>query len=724
KGYYFAGWRTATDEELEKNPYAGKRYSDGQEITDLDGNVTLYAQWEKLKAWSYNGTFYVQLKPGQKAVFSNLPVGCHYSVVESSAPGWTLSSSSGTAGTVTQSTSTASFVNKFTPGSTNVTIAASKLLTGLSPDDGTFTFNLYEGDQATGNPIQTATNVGSSVTFDPITFTYDANEWQGQDYQYRTYTIAEVLPEDDDPNTEGVQKDGITYDQHIEHAYVEIRHSVQDGKDMLGASAYYDWNDSTPYQALFTNVPGPGNLTISKQTVGQSSATSDKDFKFTVSLMKDSKLLTDEYDWTSSDGRSGTVTSGGTITLKGGQTATITGLPAGTTYFVKEASVGENWSQTASSDVTGIVKPGGSSAASFTNTYSASGEAVLKGTKVVKNHKASYRDYKKGEFEFALYKGTDTAGAPIQTVSNGSPNASGKSTFSFDPLGYTMEDLSNGDGTYAQEKDLTYTIVEMPGISAKYGYDTQKWTATVHLSDQGDGTIKTSVSYKNASGNNATATFANQFLPAGSATVHATKRLEGRELSNGEFTVVCKYASDSAEAFRMKNSGKSFTSPRLKFTQGELDKLVRQGRATKKVSGDTVVWTITYVMSELLPEDDNASQPGVQKGNVTYDESVHTVTVTFTDNGAKTLGATVTYDAGTETPPVFKNLYRIGGNNDRNKAWDENSNVGSTSLDESGSSGTPETGDTSTGLALMAALFCAGAVLIVVRRRRHGDDRG
>ncbi|MGI6590391.1 MAG: BspA family leucine-rich repeat surface protein [Eggerthellaceae bacterium] len=658
KGYYFAGWRTATDEELEKNPYAGKRYSDGQEITNLNQDVTLYAQWRKLEAQSHGGTFYIALKAGQKAVFENLPIGAQYSVVESSAPGWTLSSSSGTSGTVTQSTSTASFVNKFTPGSTNVTIAASKLLTGLSPDDGAFTFNLYEGDQATGNPIQTATNVGSSVTFNPITFTYDANEWQGQDYQYRTYTIAEVLPEDDDPNTEGVQKDGITYDQHIEHAYVEIRHSVQDGKDMLGASAYYDWNDSTPYQALFTNVPEPGNLTISKEAVGQSDATADQDFSFDVTLLKNGKPLTEAYDWTSTDGRSGTIENGGTITLKGGGSATISGLPVGTTYFVTEAGSADNWSRTASSSTTGVVGAGSSTTASFTNTYKANGSTTLSGTKTVKNLHANYKKYAKGAFTFALYEGTDTSGTPLDTAGNSKPNADGTSNFTFAPIDYTMQDLKNDDGTYAKEKDLTYTIAELPNGDDRYATDSQTWTAIVHLTDEGNGKIATSVRYENASGTGENAAFTNQYLPAGSTVVQAGKKLTGRHLKNGEFTVSVRYASNNAEAFKMANKGSTFTSPRLSFNRDELNHLAKEGKAIKTTENGITTWSIPYAMSEILPRDDNPDTEGVQKKGVTYDGGTHTATAVFTDTGGDKLHAAVTYDKGSSTPPTFKNTFR------------------------------------------------------------------
>ncbi|HBO61608.1 MAG TPA: hypothetical protein DD645_02815 [Olsenella sp.] len=109
-----------------------------------------------------------------------------------------------------------------------------KVLEGATLKDGQFEFQLADAD---GNVIATATNdAEGNVVFDDFTFeaagTYE-------------YTVSEVLPTDDDPNTDGVQKDGVTYDQTVEGLKLEV--TEKDGK--LTCQAYTDEDGAT-----FNNV--------------------------------------------------------------------------------------------------------------------------------------------------------------------------------------------------------------------------------------------------------------------------------------------------------------------------------------------------------------------------------------------------------------------------------------------------------------------------------------
>lgn len=109
-----------------------------------------------------------------------------------------------------------------------------KVLEGATLKDGQFEFQLADAD---GNVIATATNdAEGNVVFDGFTFeaagTYE-------------YTVSEVLPTDDDPNTDGVQKDGVTYDQTVEGLKLEV--TEKDGK--LTYQAYTDEDGAT-----FNNV--------------------------------------------------------------------------------------------------------------------------------------------------------------------------------------------------------------------------------------------------------------------------------------------------------------------------------------------------------------------------------------------------------------------------------------------------------------------------------------
>lgn len=109
-----------------------------------------------------------------------------------------------------------------------------KVLEGGTLKDGQFEFQLADAD---GNVIATATNdAEGNVVFDDFTF-----EAAGT---YK-YTVSEVLPTDDDPNTDGVQKDGVTYDQTVEGLMIEV--TEKDGK--LTYQAYTDEDGAT-----FNNV--------------------------------------------------------------------------------------------------------------------------------------------------------------------------------------------------------------------------------------------------------------------------------------------------------------------------------------------------------------------------------------------------------------------------------------------------------------------------------------
>lgn len=89
--------------------------------------------------------------------------------------------------------------------------------------------------------------------------------------------------------------------------------------------------------------PDSGSLTIRKTVTGESVMDDDRkiQFEFTVNL-KDSagNPLSESYSYTGS--KSGNIKNGGTITLCDGESVTITGLPEGTAYEVKEAAV-EGW---------------------------------------------------------------------------------------------------------------------------------------------------------------------------------------------------------------------------------------------------------------------------------------------------------------------------------------------------------------------------------------------
>lgn len=120
---------------------------------------------------------------------------------------WTMTDADG------KDVTEANFVNVYTVNGTTVTFGAAKALEGRAVKDGEFTFELRDAE---GNVLGTATNNadGQVVFADAIQTFGSAGEYD--------FVVAESLPEDDDPDTEGIQKDGVTYDETTYTAHVVV----------------------------------------------------------------------------------------------------------------------------------------------------------------------------------------------------------------------------------------------------------------------------------------------------------------------------------------------------------------------------------------------------------------------------------------------------------------------------------------------------------------------
>lgn len=121
----------------------------------------------------------------------------------------------------------AAFTNVYTAPTTTVQIKAIKRLTGdpTTLRAGQFTFELCDED---GETVATAKNDASgNVIFNAIT--YDTAGTY-------TYTLREVLPDDDDATTPGIQQDGFTYDGTVYDVTVTVAANGQGG--LTAAVAY------------------------------------------------------------------------------------------------------------------------------------------------------------------------------------------------------------------------------------------------------------------------------------------------------------------------------------------------------------------------------------------------------------------------------------------------------------------------------------------------------
>ena len=144
--------------------------------------------------------------------------------------------------------------------------------------------------------------------------------------------------------------------------------------------------------------------------------------------------------------------------------------------------------------------------APFADTYTASGSATLKVNKVVNGGEDKAEDEK---FEFVL---KDASGKELSHAS-----AAAGETAAFAPIGYTLDDAG---------KTFTYQISEL-------GHDSGRWfkagdvTATVKVTDNGDGTLKTEVIYSSASEGGKAALFDNTHAAPAEAELKVSKTVNG-----------------------------------------------------------------------------------------------------------------------------------------------------------------------------------------------------
>lgn len=130
------------------------------------------------------------------------------------------------------------FKNTYTADPTSVSLGAGKLIKGRDLKAGEFSFLLTDAD---GKEIDTAKNEeNGAVTFKTITF---------DEVGTYSYEIREVLPEDDDSKTDGIQSSNVTYDENIYHVTVDVKDNTEKG--CLEATVTYEDSDGAP---VFVNT--------------------------------------------------------------------------------------------------------------------------------------------------------------------------------------------------------------------------------------------------------------------------------------------------------------------------------------------------------------------------------------------------------------------------------------------------------------------------------------
>ena len=448
------------------------------------------------------------------------------------------------------------FVNSYSAKPTSATIEAIKVLKGRALEADKYEFELKEGDTVVGTAKNKA---DGSVVFPAIEYTAAGPH---------TYTITEKAG----------NEPGVTYDTASHTVTVDV---ADNGRGQLEATVPAD-------KPVFTNtyVAKPAKKVIeAKKVLNGKELEADKyEFELkendkvvgTAKNTADGSISFPEIEYT----ETGTYTY--TMSEKAGNEPGVTYDTASHTVTVDVADNGQGQLEaTVTSE-----KP------VFTNTYAAKpGKAVIEAKKVLNG-----KELEADKYEFELKEG-DTVVGTAKNKADGS--------VVFPAIEYTVA------GPH------TYTITEKAGNEAGVTYDTASHTVTVEVVDNGQGQLEATVPADKPVFTN---TYTKPAPAADTITIEATKTLVGKELEAGKY----------------------------EFELKEGDKVI--GTATNAADGKVVFPSITY--TEAGKHTYTVAEKAGNEENVTYDTTVHTVTVEVTDNGQGKLVSTITGNK-----PAFVNKY-------------------------------------------------------------------
>ena len=258
-----------------------------------------------------------------------------------------------------------------------------------------------------------------------------------------------------------------------------------------------------------------------------------------------------------------------------------------------------------------------SDAIQFTNTYAPKDtQARITASKLFTD--ADRSATKITDFQFDLYANDKATGTPIQTV-----NATADGMVEFAPLLFTKARLNGRDRAV-----FRYSVRERNTGAAGVQYDGHHAAWTVTVTDDNSGQLKANVTNPSETEGRFVNSYSSQPV---TVTPKARKTLDNpsgtlRLLNADEFTFELQDAN-----------GKTLQSK------------------ANKADGTVTFDKITY---DTVGEHDYRiiEQSGKLAG-ITYDQTVHMMHVTVTDDGYGRLNAAVTYD-NTPDAPVFRNTYQ------------------------------------------------------------------
>ncbi|MDF9867438.1 pilin isopeptide linkage protein, partial [Bacilli bacterium PM5-3] len=217
----------------------------------------------------------------------------------------------------------------------------------------------------------------------------------------------------------------------------------------------------------------------------------------------------------------------------------------------------------------------------FVNSYAATGSVTLSGIKTLNN-----KTLTKDMFSFELYKGA----TKVETVTNEANGA-----ISFTALNYTTLDI----GTH------NYTVKEVKGSLGGITYDTTIHSISVEVSDNGNGTLNIV-----PSNNYNKLNFTNSYASTGSITLSGIKTLNNKTLTKDMFSFELYKGATKVET------------------------------VTNEANGAINFKTLNYSLSDVGTHNYTVKEVKGSLGGITYDTTVHDISVVVSDNGDGTLSAT------------------------------------------------------------------------------------
>lgn len=499
---------------------------------------------------------------------------------------------------------------------TDVTVEATKTLTGKALTDGAFAFGLY--DQA-GNEVAKSANDRDGKVKLTV---------KGLNLGEYDYTLKEVAGSDST----------ITYDS----TEVRVHVSVKAEGDKAKATVTYDGKNDIP---TFKNTYQPAETSV---TLAAKKAYVKSDS--TPAALKGGEFAFDLYEGdltaeqlkgkqpirSAKNGEDGTVTFPAinytkageykyTIVEKKGDLSHVTFDDA-----VHHAAV-KVMDKAGKLDAAVAYDGDKADAPTFTNTYTAKGSVELTATKVVAVAPGFTHDtkLKGGEYTFEL---KDADGKVLDTAKN---EADGTVKFTRD---FELADLGG-----AASKDFAYTIAEKTGAEAGMVYDNHALTYTVTVTDGGNGALNAKAIVTSASGSD---TFTNTYQPAATGLALGAQKSYVKKDDNtpivpkdGEFTFDVYEGKMTAEQLAGAKPVRTATNGADGSVNFDAFSYAKPG---------TYEYTIVERKGDLA--------------YVTYDDAVHHAVVTVVDN-AGTLQASVAYDGADATKPTFTNTYKAKATN-------------------------------------------------------------